>query len=147
MNYNFFTKLGGSRRNINPPPTPVDIPDGSRIYLQMPGDHVLSGVLRLENANFIQSNIYIPKPNGRSLTANLETLHHESSHRNVQEYRCYIPLPDRSILTAFLHPYSQQDIISTMSVFVRGPVDSTSFVGVLRHIDGYRPEWLPYDRQ
>ena len=104
----------------------------------------MRGILR-EEPNNTRAPIYVQKPDGNSLTSSLLTLHHNGDHHNIQEYRCYIPLPDRSVLTAFLHPFNpQQDRLRSMSIFVRGPVRNTLFAGILQHIDGYRPEWLPY---
>ena len=140
-NHYFFTKLDGTRRN---PSRPVHIPNGSRIFLQMPGDHVLTGVLHLEDDHYYESSVFVQTADGYSLTANIGPLNHNSNHHNVQEYRCYLPLPDRSVLIAFLHPYNpQQDMLTSMSIFVRGPLNTTLFAGKLRYYDGYRPEWLP----
>ena len=124
----------------SPPFEPVDIPIGSHVYVQLPGTRVLTGILHIEE-NYIGS-VFVRKHDGISLTTDLVSFHHNRIHINYA-YRCYILLPDGTVLTAFLHPYNPaQDVLQSMSIFIRVP-SNILMVGILRRGQGHRPEWLP----
>ena len=135
----FFTDAALRARGI-PPFEPIDIPIGSQVYVQYPGTRVLTGILQTE-ANDYLAPVFVRKHNGESLTANLEDFHHNMIRTN-NEYRCYVLLPDRTVLVTFLRPYNpRQDNVRSMSIFVRGPFNNL-LVGLLQRGEGHRPEWL-----
>ena len=126
------------------------IPNGSQIYLQMPGDHVVTGVLREIGyrippwvipspiRNNYHEHVYIRMPNGVGLSSKLnETLHRENDF-TVHGFRCYIPLPHNVILTAFLEPYNYDlHFSSAPRIFLRIPFQNQRiYTGILHR--GYR---------
>ena len=118
----------------------IVIPIGSRVYVQMLGTRVLSGILQiLEND---PGDVYVRRPDGVRLIANLENFPHNSTHLN-NEFRCYVSLPDRTVLATFLHPYNPElHALESMAVLVRVP-GHPLFAGRLRRGEGHRPDWLP----
>ena len=117
----------------------------------MPGDRVLTGVLRdigrripvwvsspEVRRNYID-HVFIRLPTGRGLVADLnETVHNENDY-TVRGIRCYIPLPSNVVLTASLEPYNG-DLRASSShprVIVRLPFQrGVIYAGILQR--GYR---------
>ena len=113
----------------------------------MPGDHVVTGVLRgigLRIPSWVrpvlarfnnEENVYVRLPNGYGLSSQLhETLHLENDI-TVHGFRCYIPITSNVILTAILEPYHyNQHFFSTPRVFVHIPnYRGIIYTGLLRH--------------
>ena len=113
----------------------------------MPGDHVVTGVLRgigfripswvrpLRARINNSENVYVRLPNGYGLSSGLnETLHLENDI-TVHRFRCYIPITSNVILTAILEPYHyNQHFFSTPRVFVLMPNHGgIIYTGLLRH--------------
>ena len=124
----------------NPPIENINIPIGSHVYVQMLGTRVLTGTLQiLEND---PGDVYVRRPDGVRLIANLENFHHHSTHLN-NEFRCYVSLPDRTVLATFLRPYNPElYALKSMAVLVKVP-GHPLFAGRLRRGEGHRPDWLP----
>ena len=113
----------------------------------MPGDHVFFGVLSTLPDDI--SNLFVPiiiqSPDERSLCAfDVHTLHN-NNNTHIENSRCYILLPNGTILISFLEPNFdiRNNNISTV-IMLRIPEHSdTLYSGVLRVAHGYRPDWLP----
>ena len=159
----FVTKLDGAirRRPSSPEPEPVAIPNRSRIYVQLPGDHVLQGILEYREDNPLPSWVYPPYHVGNSsqprvlvktpffgdMLGHLQTLHNNHNN-NVRIFRVFIPLSNFSILTASLRPGNNTlEMPRNTRVFVRLPDPYNAiYFGILRFGDGWRPEWIPIRR-
>ena len=149
INVIFFLLIADAafRRPGSPPSPPIEVPPGSRIYIQMPGDHVFVGDL-LQPLNPLQSlfaPVFVRTPGGVSSSASdIQTLHNNNNMR-VREGRCYITLPNHTILMAFLEPNLHVIHYPTSTVVVvrLGEYNNTLYSGVLRVGQGYRPDWLP----
>ena len=149
-------EAGGSRHNSPPRHEIVDVPRESRIYIQMPGDHVLSGplhyfinnrypmwVLHPETINTQQPVAYVRMPNGQGLYSIMVPFHN-GNNSNVQIYRCFIKTVNNTVFASFLHNNNNAlNIADDARVFVRilGPQNPV-FSGVLHRADGHPPAWL-----
>ena len=124
-----------------------DVHEGSQVFIQMPGNHVLSGVLErnLQVANSEIEFFYVLTPHG-GFTANLHTLPIENSRNShrVTVYRCFIPISGNRVLTAFLKPEPPAPhILGTTRITIRIPGQRHLYSGDLHLIDGAVPEWIP----
>ena len=112
----------------------------------MPGDRVLSGVLRnigqripawvyptRRRQNYVDQ-VYVRLSNSRNLAAELNEVVHFENDETVQGFRCYIPIPNNIILTANLVPYDyNQHFSSIPRIFVRIPFqNNVSYTGILQ---------------
>lgn len=128
-----------------PPAEPPDVPRGSRIYVQLPGDHVLTGVLQdsAPEAIIPEGRVFLQLPNDDCLTANLQTLHNNKNN-NFRGYRCYIPIQNNMILAAFLYrnnPVSRMTGITRVYLLLPNH-NRTIFTGFQHLADGHLPSWL-----
>ena len=145
--FSFFPKLGAAiRRAGSPPPAPIVIPPESRLFVQIPGGHVLVGVLEPITVvdNLLPPPVLIRMPYGQDLIANALHIFANEDNPNINEFRCYIPLPNGKVCMAFLEPdlYALSHSSST-SIYVRIG-NNTHLSGFLRRGEGYCPSWLPH---
>ena len=153
-------KLDGAIRSqpSSPEPDTVPIPNGSRFFLQLPGDHVLEGILEYRGQNPLpswifhpnqaednsQPSVYLRRPFFSQMLGHMQTLHN-NHNSNVQIFRIFIKLTNNSIMSAFLRPGDDQilSIPHDTRIFVRLPAPyNATYFGVLRFRDGWRPEWI-----
>ena len=127
-----------------------DVHVGSRVFIHMPGDHVLSGTLerygRQEQYTSVIRFFHVQLPH-RSLTADLKPFpiqHGRNSHR-VIDYRCFIPISGGRVLSAFLVPLSNEDYDPHSAVVaIRLPMENNNtYSGVLHIGMGEGPAWIP----
>ena len=113
----------------------------------MPGDHVVTGVLRgigLRIPSWVspsrarisnEEHVYVRLPSGYGLSTQLNETLHRANDLTVHRFRCYIPITSNVILTAILEPYNHNlHFFSTPRVFVRIMQQSGRvYTGMLRH--------------
>ena len=132
---------------------------GSEVYLQMPGEHVLTGTVRyyrniqlplwLRNPTEqpapynSQESVLIQLPTGDGFFGELRFLHNKMN--SVREYRCYVRTENNVILGAFLSPFIEPLAVhANPRVYVRiSGQNHTIFTGILQRADGYRPDYIP----
>lgn len=133
------------------------VPPQSEVYVQMPGDRVYSGILQpleqREPPSWAEEpyqphigleNLYLVMPDGNKLTAVLRFFrdHHDNS---VDRYRCFIKLPNNTILVAHLHTdRNNAHLINERTrVYVKMPENNDIiYMAQVRNGDHYRPAWL-----
>ena len=155
----FIREAEGSHRNSPPRDEIVVVPQGSRIYVQMPGDNVLFGelhfysnainsfpawVLQPLTGNTNENVAYVRMPDGQSLITNLVPFHNGNNF-NIQVFRCFIKTQNNTVFGSFL--YNNNYALhaggnSRVFVQVLGHRDPV-YSGYLHHADGHRPAWLP----
>ena len=127
-----------------------DVQDGSRVFIHMPGDHVLSGTLepygRQAQYTSIITFFHVQLPHA-GYTANLQPFpiqHGRNSHR-VNDYRCFIPISGNRVLAAFLLPHNAADYDPHSAIVaIRLPMENNNtYSGVLHIGMGAGPEWIP----
>ena len=143
INFHLFLSGAAVRRRASPPPRTVVIPEGTRIYIETPGNQVLTGILYHEPVNFA-AEVMIRNHEDASLHTNLEPFHHNSNHIS-SEYRCYIPFANRQFLTSLLQPYipGPNNVFEKMSIMVQIPSHHVFLVGQLKRGVGPLPAWIP----
>ena len=134
----------------------VRVPEGSLIYVQMPGDHVFLGELRPnrlvvlplwvrqpDTANSHENVAYVRMPSGRSLMTELMHVHN-GNNRNVQVFRCFIKTRNNTIFGAFLKNNNNvlhDDTDTRVFVHILGH-HSPVLSGFVHRADGHPPAWL-----
>ena len=140
-----FTKLGAAVRGYGGINNEVHV--GSRIFIEMPGGHVLSGTLEPYGyPHSIQGRLLVIQTSHGSLTANLEPYPVEltASSRQIEECRCFIPISGNRILAAFLTPHSPRNIEpGTIRILFRTPGQGILYWGGLSVGEGEGPGWIP----
>ena len=121
---------------------------GSRVFIHIPGDYVLSGVLENygRQHNSVIRCFHVQTPHG-TFTANLQPFpvrRGPNSHQ-VDEYRCFIPISGNRVLAAFLEPHAHPEYIpGSIRVAIRFPEQNhTLYTGLLEVGEGEGPEWIP----
>ncbi|XP_033221048.1 uncharacterized protein LOC117175449 [Belonocnema kinseyi] len=142
----------------------IAIPERSRVYVQMAGDHVFTGnlqyiykspipiwVLRPNHAHHpvnLMDNVFIQMPNGEGLTASVHSLTERVKNSKNNENSCFVRIRNHSLLVAFLEPYHHDpaENYENPIVYVRMPEeDDTVYSGELHYGDGYLPSWFNWD--
>ena len=87
--------------------------------------------------------VFVQIRNELNLSAGLHTIHPNTNYIS-REYRCYIPLPNGTFLTAHLHTYAHRvNVQRRMNISIRFSAGRTLFVGELRRGVGALPAWIP----
>ena len=127
-----------------------DVREGSQVFLHMPGDYVLSGVLehygRHREYNSEIQYFHVQTHN-ESFTANLQPfpIQRGRNSNRVIDYRCFIPISGYRVLSTFLEPHCRTEFSAgSARVAIRLPeLDYAFFCGVLHVGEGEGPEWIP----
>ena len=124
-----------------------DIHEGSRVFIHMPGDRVLTGILErspYQIHNFVES-FHVKTPHG-DFTANLQRLSipRTMNSGEVDEYRCFIPIRGNRVLSSFLMPHSSSIYFPhSTRVYFRIPEENNAiYSGVMQVGEGEGPRWL-----
>ena len=128
----------------------TDVHVGSRVFIQMPGNRVLSGTLEnfgrhqqyTSSIRFFQ--VQLPHD---SLTADLQPFPIQqglNSHL-VSSYRCFIPISGNRVLATFLkHRSAEFYDPQSAVVAIRLPErNNNTYSGVLHIGEGEGPAWIP----
>ena len=123
-------------------PRYLDSFNGKHIYIETPGNEILTGVLYYEPVDF-SAPVLIRDYEDVSLHAHLYPLQHNGSHIS-NEYRYYITLSNGKFLSSHLDLYThQRNTFSRMSIMVHIPNTNIVLVGQLKRGNGYLPTWIP----
>ena len=148
INHFFLMKLVAAVRGPAGIYTAVHV--GSRAFIHMPGDHVLSGTLehygRRQQYTGGIPFFHVQLPHD-SLTADLVPFpvsRGSSSHR-VIDYRCFIPISGYRVLVAFLEPHIVENYDHESAlVAIRLPMENNTLYSGFLHIgEGEGPAWIP----
>ena len=132
------------RRN-RPPTLAALMSPARRVYISLPGGHILVGVLEVtqQEINHLDVPLYIRIPDSSGLIANVLHNFQNVDSSNIDEFRCYIPLLNNNVLIAFLeHNFHAINNPRGAEAFLRLP-NSTHLSGLLHLGEGHRPSWLP----
>ena len=149
---NYFFLLGAAVRGNTRMHTYDHVPDQSQVYLQMPGNLILSGVLHNiglqvpswvvpphpahDNANLV----YVRMANGRGLSAALTEVVHHGNDTTVDRFRSYIRVTNNLIYTANLQPYSHEvHFSSSPRIFLRIPYPNNLIYTGMLHRENSLP--------
>ena len=123
---------------------------GSRVYLQMPGDHIYTGTLQRNDSQFVNVNneiefFHVLTPHG-SFTVDLQPfpIVRQRTFIRISNYRCFIPISGNRILSTVLEsrPFARY-IPGTTRITMRVPGNyDTLFWGVMQ-FEGSGPRWIP----
>lgn len=149
-----------ARHLLAAPVQEIFVPEDSPVFVQMPGDHVLTGILRYKNdfpswlkpshQQFTTSErVYLYVPEGFTtdyfygLSANLETTLHQKNNTNFQEYNCFIKTNKFVLKAHLLGPSVKIDRPTKPHVYVQMPGDNFIYGGQLKHLAQQNiPEWI-----
>lgn len=146
-----YKSSGGSTSSKNPrrsnPPDVIPVP--SRIYLRKLRDEVQSGILLECGSILNKDHISILLPDGKLLTADLDTKLERNSHSDYFGYEVYIDregdtnlIAELQVLNIYEH-FTNNKLNSRLSRFyLNGPSGESKFVGSLRKTTT-RPAWVP----
>ena len=126
-----------------------DVQVGSRVFIQMPGDHVLSGTLELYGrhehytSEIMFFHVQLPHI---SLTADLQPfpIQRGGNSNRVNGYRCFIPISGHRVLSALLVPHGVIEHDPHRAVVaIRLPMENNIiYSGELRIVIGEGPAWI-----
>lgn len=155
----FLTKLGAMSHLLDQ----IFVPDDSAVFVQMPGDRVVTGTLRKSffkdgvpswmklqtNRKQIKSHdrvfLYTPAIQFKYLKASIGTILHEKNNTNVQGYKCFVKT-EYAILKADLLqlPLDEQTPWPTTAhIYVRVPGHNLIYAGELEYLQSQnKPIWI-----
>ena len=131
------------------------IPDGNHVYVEIPGEGIISGILH-DNGLRIPAFVSPPHPaydyrklayvrmaNGHGRYAQLNKTVHMENNSSVHGLRCYIPISDNLVYTAYLYPYVYElHFSSSPRIFVKLQFqDIYIYTGIL-HRESVFPAYL-----
>ena len=140
-------QIRGVHHNAPPPNT---IPQHSRVFIQMPGDAVYSGILKYSPSGNTPTpeslSINQVLMRGRNRNILMTGVHFSGNHQDnyLREYRCFIKTTQGTIYKADLERYRSEYLPNVPNrVFVRLPIQGYPvYTGVLHINDGFQPMWL-----
>ncbi|XP_033217854.1 uncharacterized protein LOC117173409 [Belonocnema kinseyi] len=142
------------------------IDDRSAVFVQMPGDHVVTGTLyyfaspegipnwmisgSLPGSSVVSPQhvfLYMPGYRHKFAKANLKLILHQKNDTNIQGFNCFVK-SKHAVLKAHLLPQPERILLpSTPYIYVRipvfGSVSDTVYAGELEHLAQQNtPNWL-----
>ena len=131
----------------------LSIPPQSRVFIQMPGDIVYTGILEPPHSRepkLTPKNLSINHVLLRGYHENILTtsVFFSANHHNnyIRDYYCFIKTTNNTIFEADLEPYHSENLTHVSSrVFVRLRIQGYPiYTGALHINNGFEPKWLHF---
>ena len=149
---NLGASLRGGRHRSGGSVEYLTIPPQSRVFIQMPGDVVYTGILEPPHRG--------PTPTPENLSINhvllrgyyenilTTSVFFSANHQNnyIREYSCFIKTRNDTIFKTHLEPYNVEHLQSVLNrVFVRLPIHGYPvYTGALQINNDFEPNWLHF---